>query len=90
MKFIKYIIGGLLDCIKATAGGDTEYSLYQGFVAVCFLVMIICLYFLFDCFFSRTFEITGVWLIFLSILADIILVSLFIGILSLIEFFARK
>ncbi len=90
MKFFKNMIDGIFDGLKAIAGGDTKCSLYQCIASAIFLVMLICLYFVFDYFFSEIVNIGRVGTIFLSLLSIIVFLVLLIGIFSLVEFIMKK
>ena len=90
MNFLKHIIEGLGSCLKIITKRETNCSGYQRFVSVTFLLLIISLIFIFNCFFQEFMNIYWLPAIFLSILATFFFLSLLIGFFTIIELINKK
>jgi len=85
MRFFKYLLNGIIDSLLAISGGNTKCGLYQVIISDCFLLFLICLFFVFDYFFLEEMNINHVFSAIFSFIAVIILIALLILIFTVFE-----
>ena len=86
MRFIKYLLNGIINCIDAFAGkSNNGVSIQQALFGLLFLAMSIAIFFVFLIFFDKTFG-TKIYInVVLSVLSTMVIIALIFVIFIVVE-----